>query len=85
MLQKPKDISELVLMDLRGHCAEDPVTGAYLIASNGRRKSGRPRRYWYRAPSMISARVLYAESLDDAINQIEGTESAVEAPACKEE
>jgi hypothetical protein len=72
MLQKPKDISEMIMMDLRHHCAEDPETGAYLVRSDGRRKSGRPRKYWYRAPGMINAKVIYAESDDDAIRQIDG-------------
>ena len=74
MLQKPKDIAEMIMMDLAHHCAEDPETGAYLGRSDGRRKSGRPRKYWYRAPGMINAKVLYAESDDDAIRQIEGDE-----------
>jgi len=72
MLQKPKDIAEMIMMDLAHHCAEDPETGAYLVRSDGRRKSGRPRKYWYRAPGMINAKVLYAESDDDAIRQIDG-------------
>ena len=41
MLQKPKDIAEMIMMDLAHHCAEDPETGAYLVRSDGRRKSGR--------------------------------------------
>jgi len=72
MLQKPKDLAEKILMDLRYHCAEDPITGASLMRSNGHRKSGRPRKYWYRAPGMINAMVIYAETDDDAIRQIEG-------------
>ena len=72
MLQKPKTIDEMILMDLKHHCAEDPQTGAYLIRSDGQRKSGRLTRFWYRAPGMINARVLYANSVDDAIRQVEG-------------
>jgi len=72
MLQKPKDLMEMIEFDIRNHCAEDPETGAYLMRSNGRRKSGRPCRYWYRAPGMINAKVLYAESDEDAMRQIDG-------------
>lgn len=74
MLQKPKDLTEMIMMDLRRHCAEDPETGAYLIRSDGRRKPGRRRKYWYRAPGMLNAKLLYAESDDDAIRQINGDE-----------
>lgn len=72
MLQKPKDLMEMIEFDIRHHCAEDKETGAYLMRSDGRRKAGRLRRYWYRSPGMINAKVLYAESDDDAIRQIEG-------------
>ena len=72
MLQKPKTIEEMIGMDLRYHCAEDPVTGAYLHRSDGRRKSGRPRRYWYRAPGMENAKIIYASSIDEAIQKAEG-------------
>jgi hypothetical protein len=74
MLQKPKDPTEKMLMEARSHCAEDPDTGAYLMSSNGRRKSGRLRKYWYRAPGMINARKIFAVDIDDAIFQIEGGE-----------
>jgi hypothetical protein len=77
MLQQPKTMDEMIGMSLRHHCAEDPETGAYLIRSDGRRKSGRPRRYWYRAPGMLNAKVLYAESVDDAIRQIEGDDAII--------
>ena len=73
MLQKPKDLAETITMGLRHHCAEDIATGAYLIRSAGRRKSGRTlRRYWYHAPGKERERMIYAESDDDAISQIEG-------------
>lgn len=72
MLQKPKDLAETILMDLRNHCAEDPRTGAYLMRSNGRRKAGRPRKYWYRAPGMINAKVIHASTDEEAIEKIEG-------------
>ena len=70
MLQKPKTIDEMILMDLRHHCAEDPITGAFLCKSNGRRKVGRQTRYWYREPGMVNAKVIYASSVEEAIAQI---------------
>ena len=72
MLKKPNGIDELILMDLRNHCAEDPETGGYLCQSHGRRKNNGARRYWYRAPGMLNAKVVYAHSVDEAISQIEG-------------
>jgi len=72
MLQKPKNLTEMIMMDLAHRCAIDPETGAWLMKSNGRRKAGRLTRYWYKAPGMLNARVLYAESDDDAIRQIDG-------------
>jgi hypothetical protein len=72
MLQKPKNLEEMIMMDLRHHCAEDPETGAYLVRSSGRSKSGRQQRYWYRAPGMINAKVFRAASDDEAISRIEG-------------
>jgi hypothetical protein len=72
MLQKPKDLAEMIIMDLRHHCAEDPETGAYLIRSDGRRKAGRARKYWYRAPGMINAKVIYAATDEEALSQING-------------
>ena len=76
MLKKPIDLADKILMDMRNHCAEDLDTGAYLIRSNGRRKSGRACKYWYRTPDMVNARVIYADSDDDAMRQIDGEPAA---------
>jgi hypothetical protein len=82
MLLTPKTIEDQIMMDLRHHCAEDPITGAYLIKSQGRRKFGRRTRFWYRIPGMINAKTIYATSVEDAICQIEcGTEVPADGPA----
>jgi hypothetical protein len=78
MLLTPKTIADQIMMDLHHHCAEDPITGAYLIKSNGRRKLGRRTRFWYHAPGMINAKAMYATSVEDAICQIE---CGIEVPA----
>lgn len=86
MLEKPKTLADMIGMDLRHHCAEDPITGAWLHRSDGRRKAGRQTRFWYKAPGMINAKVLYANSIEDAISQIEGNgHQPLASPATNEE
>lgn len=50
MLKLAKDFDGLTQIDLMlaMHIARCPDTGAYMGGSNGRRKAGRPRRYWAR-------------------------------------
>lgn len=71
-MRLPKDIVEEIEMALQCHCAEDAETGAYLMRSNGRRKTGRPRNYWYHAPGMINSKKITAYSDQEAIDQING-------------
>lgn len=78
MLHKPKNPGERLQMELRKHCAEDSEVGAYLMRSNGHRKANRLRKYWYRTPNMINARVIFASSDDDAIFQIDGDIASVQ-------
>jgi hypothetical protein len=67
MLLTPKTIDEVILMDLRGHCAEDPITGAYLSRSTGRRRSGRKSRFYFKAPGMEIAKVIFANTTSEAV------------------
>ena len=71
-MQLPKNLADQIMLDLQCKCAEDPETGAYLMRSNGRRKTGRPRNYWYHAPGMINSRKFTATSDQEAVDKING-------------
>lgn len=45
------DLDTRLGMFLSQHIAQDPDTGAYLTGSNGRRRSGRNRRYCVTVPT----------------------------------
>jgi len=67
MLLIPKTIDEIILMDLRGHCAEDPINGSYLFRSRGHRRSGRRSRFYFKAPGMEYAKVIFAFTTSEAV------------------
>jgi len=81
MLKRPADFAETLLMDLRGNCAEDAETGATLSRSRGRRKAGRPTRYWYWRKEWTRAKVITAFSDDEAIEEINARYLAIATPA----
>ena len=70
MMKLPTSIVEQIEMDLQCKCAEDPETGAYLTRSNGRRKAGRPRKYWYHQPQEILPVKFTAYSDQEAVDMI---------------